>query len=390
MTRAKESQNMYGISEVLVLFGLLLSLLISLSCGQNPAPLTPTSVVNESTLTVSPPKVIPAPASAVPDLPLFSLDWLAYYSDLVARVRLVDVELVYTQTEDVYFAEIEFEFEVLEYLKGGNGSERIWGIVDLPYAVGESAEKVRSKAVDYLNARETRWDDIDAIIFMRDSLPEVPSTHKSDVYYLGWFSGSGVGGYSLAASRLWLPLASGDEVKGVADEQHFLLDHPEVETFFNLSRQFGPAPDLDRPKDPLIPDGTTIGLSQLKELIAVGDAGLKQRIDATATANWQWMSEPQNLTAISAADSVTLSWNEARYPSEVIGYHVFRREDEESEFVLLAELQADAAEMTYRDTGGITPNSSYTYRVLSKSPKYGGGTADGGSAEIMVETPGAP
>ena len=407
MMQTKEPKGRSGVPAALYLFGLTLALLSVLSCGQKSAPLEPTSVVeqalpvasNQTEPPVNSAKDAPAPGSAIPSMAWTSLDDLVYGSDLIARVRLFDVELVYRQDGDLYYAELEYEFTVLDYLKGGRGTERIHGIVSLPYAatIGptgtspEIAEKeVQAIATEYMQGRGTRWDDEEAIIFMHDSALGVPSTHEEDIYFLGWFLGLED---ELVRARRWLPLVP--ESQRSDSEEQFILDHPDVESQRRVQqaamRRHGPTPEPSLSKDALILDGPLISLSQLTDLIAEDESGrLQIRLEAAALADWLWRTESQNLSASTTLNSITLSWNEARYPSEVIGYHVFRREDEESEFVLLAELQADAAEMTYRDTGGITPNSSYTYRVLSKSPKYGGGTADGGSAEIMVETPGAP
>ena len=327
------------------------------------------------------------PTSAIPSLPKRSIEDLVYSSDLIARVKLSEVELVYREDGDLHYAELEYEFDALEYLKGGRGSSRIRGIVALPYAAGTDEKEVQTIAVEQMNDRETRWDKDEAIIFMLDSAPGVPSTHEADYYFLGWFVG-GIGGSELVKARRWLPLASGTQQS--SGERYFMLDQPEFASGSKATSRRGPTPVPNLPKDLLVPDGPRISLAQLNGLIAEDDASLRRRIDATVTADWQWKTEPLNLMASATHDAVTLGWDEARRPSEVIGYRVFRREDGKSEFVLLTELEADAAEMSYEDGSGIEPERTYTYRVLSKYPEIGRIVADDGYAEITVTTPASP
>ena len=370
---------------------LALNLLFAVSCGQNSVLQEPDQVVERA----EPPAIkepepslfsvenVPAPASAIPALPRYSIENMIYRSDLIARVDLAGVELAYRQDGDLHYAELEYEFVVLEYLKGGSGSQRIWGIVSLPYAAGTDEQEVRAIAVEYMQDRETRWDGDEAIIFMRDVAPGVPSTHVGDYYFLGWFAGS-IDDYSLVKARRWLPLSAGSQRSG--DARQFILGRSDVESHSKSASRRGPTPQPNQPKDPLIPDGPLISLTQLNGLIVEDEAVLRRRIDATVTADWQWKTEPRNLTGSATHDSVTLSWNESKRPSQVIGYQVLRREDAGTEFVLLAELQANAVEMTYEDRSGVAPGTSYTYRILSQYPEIGRLIADDGSDEVTVKT----
>ena len=393
MTRTPESICKIGIYAAVVWCGLALSLLISVSCRDAVVPTESTSVTEQANSSVESTKGALALASALTHLPsVFSVEELVYYAGLIAKVRLIEVNLVYAQTGDVHTAEMEFEFEVIEYLKGGNGSNRIWGVVELPGAIGTDLEEVQARAIDYLNARDTRWDDLDAIIFMGNSHPDVPSTQDLDRYYLGWFVENGLPSYSIAASRGWLPSVPSDMASAVSNEQHFLLDHPDGHALYNFNLSVHPnyTPKVSGTSEEL----NSVGLNELKKLIAKGDGRVKQQIDATATANWWWMSEPRNLTASATHNSVTLNWDEARVPSEVSEYLIFRRKENASEFIHLADSKSTVMEdwesiptnISYEDTRGIEPDTTYVYQVLSQAPKYGGGTADGGKAEITVTT----
>ncbi len=392
MAPTLESIRKTRISLAVVLCGLLLSLLISVSCREDSAFSQPVSMTEQQELTVVSRAEMPAPESAFPLPPQFEVEDLVYYSDLIARVRLVEVEVKYRQGGEVHSSEMEFEFEVLEYLKGGSGGSRIWGIVELPGAIGTDLKEVRARATSYLNLRETRWDNVDAIIFMWNSHPDVPSTQGLDRYYLGWFVNDGVGSFSIEAGRGWLPLASSDGASGTSGEQQFLLDHPDGHSLFHSN-----IPDHPNHKPGV--SGASggvdkVGLSELKTLVSEGDAAIKQQIDATATANWWWMTEPRNLKISATHNSATVTWHEARIPSEVSDYQVLRRKQSDSDFIHLADVESTVTEdweptptnITYEDTKSVEPSTTYVYRVLSRSPKYDGGTADGGSAEVTITT----
>lgn len=402
MTQAKETKVRRGNSNALYLFGLTLIVLVTVSCGQDFTPPELTPMVeqasphagNQTEGSVSPVNDVPAPASAIPSLPAYDIESLISRSDLIARIRLVGVEPVYWQDGDMHYAELEYELEVLEYLKGGRGSDRIWGIVSLPSAAGTDEQEVRAVAVQQLNERETRWDAGEAIIFMRDSAPGAPSTHEDDRYFLGWFTG-GIHGSSLVKATRWLPLVPESRRKG--GEEQYIFDHPDVESQRRAYRasliKRGPTPEPGLSRNPLIPDGPLISLSQLTGLIADDESGLLNvRIEAASTARWKWDTEPRNLRVSAKDDSVTLTWDEPRFSALIFGYKIFRRQADVSEFTLLAELEANAEEMSYEDLIDLVLGTTYVYQVLTQAPNYGegGGAVNGHSAEIAITTPPAP
>ena len=279
--------------------------------------------------------------------------------DTIARVRLVEVEdHIVTRTSSrgtFYRPEIWYEFEALEYLKG-SGSDRIWAIVDLP-AQFRSEDLARAALSYYLNQRESRWDNQEAIVFLEDYIRDLPNTHPEDHYYIGTFF-EDIEVYSLSAHRLWLPLASENGASGAGAEQRFLLEHPDGHVW---------GPEF-YPKDYSAQgasDTTTIGLSELRRLAAKSKEELSFLADIKAG-----LAAIPELTASSTHDSVTLSW-ELDIPSKdwlelengtlrtETGYSILRRGPDDDDFERLAELDADA--LSYRDTADIVPATRYTY-----------------------------
>ena len=69
---------------------------------------------------------------------------------------------------------------------------------------------------------------------------------------------------------------------------------------------------------------------------------------------------PQNLTASSTHDSVTLTWDATKGPT-VTGYLILRRAAKQNTFVKFEV--SEGAATTYADTTGIETGTSYIYRV---------------------------
>ena len=160
-------------------------------------------------------------AAGGPD-PALPTEIAAIFADTIARVKLVKVEGVIQEEQGsdavkYYTPLIRYEFEVLEYLKGGKGKNKIWAMVYLNsgFSSNWDAPEGKSRAVIsyYLNLRDSRWDNQEAIVFLEDSIPHLPITHTDDHYYLGEFF-EDIEVYALSARRFWLPLAASNGVSG--------------------------------------------------------------------------------------------------------------------------------------------------------------------------------
>ena len=173
-------------------------------------------------------------------------------ADVIARVRLLSVSGVAERSagETGYYAALEHRFNVLEYLKGSGGGELV--------AVGSySGREYRTSggasglAQDLLNRRDTRWDDREAIVFLRDSHSLMSSIQQADRYWLGSITidtTHNIEDYSIASrhAKRWLPAASAGGASGAASgsrapggsgakassagAQRFLLEAPTSET----------------------------------------------------------------------------------------------------------------------------------------------------------------
>ena len=166
---------------------------------------------------------------------------LAY--PVIARVRLGSTTSTVesSTTLDVttkYVAILEFNFSVQEYLKGapptGSGDSGSTNIV----AVWASApffdtqQEAEAALPDIIGARDTQWDDREAIVFLQQDWEFLPSTQQADRYYLEWGGTWTIpdDGYSIASlhNKLWLPAtaAIGAPWQPSGDQQSFLMDVP--------------------------------------------------------------------------------------------------------------------------------------------------------------------
>lgn len=172
----------------------------------------------------------PPPHGAMPGYsgPM-SLEERIFASPVIARVRLESVsssvESGSTVRGDEYIAVIEFSFTVLEYLKGNGGNNIV--------AVWDDAQLflTREEAVAALPgitaARHDRWDDREAIVFLKHSQAYLTSTQQAGRFYLSpELDVPPDDNYSLSSrySKLWLPAESNSQPSG--DQQRFLMDVP--------------------------------------------------------------------------------------------------------------------------------------------------------------------
>ena len=189
------------------------------------------------------------------------------WADVIARVELLSVTAVAEQragqTTD-YIAALDYRFRVLEYLRGSGGNE-IVGVVYDGLATFSSSGSAVTQAKALKDERDTQWDNKEAVIFLEDAHPELPSSSKADRYRMGAASiHEPWDDYYTIASRWdkrWLPATSSGAAgeSGGSDTQRFLLDTPTVSSGASgASGQSGTTP--------------TITLSDLKAKIAANDS----------------------------------------------------------------------------------------------------------------------
>ena len=154
--------------------------------------------------------VYPAPPEAT------SPEELVYFSSVVARVEFLSASAgvrIY-QTEDDRRAQpaFVFRFRVVEYLKGSGDDELTVRVVALgrydPIIYPDENEALTLMiAQSRLDERDTRWDDREAVVFLRPS--HISAEAESGVYEFadrGDLS-PGLYAYDIASSRnrAWLP-----------------------------------------------------------------------------------------------------------------------------------------------------------------------------------------
>ena len=226
-------------------------------------------------------------------------------SDVVARVKLVSVAQVVEKlsgenpmfpTRTRFVKALEFKFEVLEYLKGSGRSEIAAVALDWDRTY-DTEQDAAAGVADFLGSRDARWDDREAIVFLMDDNPLVPSSKQVDRYSLGALRILGLDRYTIASvfDRVWLPAseagASVSAASGVsasasgAGEQSFLLEEPSGGTGV-----FGALQSL------VSPQAETITLSELKTLIAeiakeIVDGGGSEEYRECIYLKYQWERE---------------------------------------------------------------------------------------------------
>ena len=330
---------------------------------------------------------------------LYSVLDTFHFADMVAHVKLTSVRAEFQKNwgsnyypeiegSTLYYPEIWFEFEVVEYFKG-SGSDKILGIVNVSDLIRPSqltaiaAREVATQYIRHIDPLHTG----EAVVFMKESDNRAPRTWQPSHYYLGrihsWGNEASTSfeEYSLASDRLWLPLASSNSISGSSEEPQFMLKHPD-------GNVLGRYPE-ERLGTVAAPDNSVITLSELR-YIAKNEQRLMEQI-ARNNINRQIRMAAQNLTAEATKDAITLRWNVESLPDIPVldtsrAYRVLRQaidEDDEDPFYTYAEgalgypvLQysdnnltelADeipaAASMTYKDKLDISPGTKYVYLV---------------------------
>ena len=244
-----------------------------------PTPGLPGEVVRELPVQVA--EVVPRVTTTYtgapsPNFGEKSLDDRIFEAAVVARVTLRSVTSGVTTfyanekdtAETTYVGHIDFNFNVVEYLKG-SGSNQIGVVVmvypqDFPFI--DNRTEIDAELADALRVRDTRWDNREAVVFMKDSYREgthvwLPYVRQAGRYYLGDFAINGLhdSGYTVWSewSKNWLPAADADSGEGGSDDEAEFLtsSSPPAPSRSTLSRGTT-APD------------PTITLSDLKAEVA--------------------------------------------------------------------------------------------------------------------------
>ena len=162
-----------------------------------------------------------------PDSGPTSLEEGILKSDVVARVRLISAGGAVVRPPGVsnkFVSALEFRFQVLEYLKGSGGSEVVaFAIEDFRY---DTDAEARATVPDVVAARDTRWDNREAIVFLQSY-----EQNQSPRYVIGRYSVL-EDDYTVASrhEKNWLPEAATttSALSRSTDtaEKRFLLDAP--------------------------------------------------------------------------------------------------------------------------------------------------------------------
>ena len=158
---------------------------------------------------------------------LVSIEEQILWDDVVARVRLISVDgAVVVEPGGTYRGALEFRFRVLEYIKGSGSAEVV--AVTIDEGRYDTASAARAAVPGMVAARDTRWDEREAIVFLGDYHAQNGRT----TYLFGGHTVYGEDGYTVASRHLktWLPEAATTTVTGARStdvaEKRFLLDAP--------------------------------------------------------------------------------------------------------------------------------------------------------------------
>ncbi len=234
---------------VVLLLGIVLSLGVACEGDRTEDPTRSLSIAtSETTATPRPgatqeitstPRPIaaqePATSYSMPDYSgPSSIEEQILFKNTVARVRLLGTSttvapfILSNPTRRGHSPVLEFRFRVLEYLKGTGPTEIIAVAMGDEY---DTEAEARSPLPALAEERDTRWDNLETIVFLHDFWDILPSTQQSNRYFLGaisyWWRGDG---YTVASlhHKEWLPADVGEGAAGESGEQRFLLDAPPL------------------------------------------------------------------------------------------------------------------------------------------------------------------
>ena len=127
-------------------------------------------------------------------------------ADAIARVQLSSVSQVVESNEfhgnAAYSRALKFDFKVLEYLKGSGRSDIVAYAFDADEMYKSKLGAWLFSDSDFLDNRDTNWDDKEAIVFLASNRASVPSSRKKDTYAIGVLRFNRSDYYSIN-SRYW-------------------------------------------------------------------------------------------------------------------------------------------------------------------------------------------
>ena len=140
-----------------------------------------------------------------------------------------------------YEAVIEFKFLVLEWIVGSGPNEIT--VVVPRLGVQKTQAQAESILPMIAELHDTRWDERDAILFLKNSHYAVPSTKRAYRFFLTFYDVAHPYSIESIWDKLWLPAAKVQRflspgvhfTAATLDKQEFLLDAPRPVTEADLS-----------------------------------------------------------------------------------------------------------------------------------------------------------
>ena len=183
-----------------------------------------------------------------------SMDEMVAYAEVIVHAELESISAATIRPNDrvvkyyreergrtspIFISALEARFRVIEYMKG-SGDSRITAVI--PYGANRqlytTREDALGRAEEWKNARSTRWDDREAMLFLRKA-ETATAVENWLVYPAGTYRFVGLEGgpvhpyhYSIdnEYTRVWLPSASAPGgASGSSDDIRFLTEAPPEE-----------------------------------------------------------------------------------------------------------------------------------------------------------------
>ena len=328
---------------------------------------------------------IPAPGAPMPKIRYSVEDNIRMLRALVARVRLIEVEELilevkrelYWQPTDltddtIYVAYLRYNFEVLEYLRGGEGESKVWAMASLEHGAQSSEAEARSVFAYYAQRRDTSWDDSEAIVVLGEGNAAYPDNH----YRIRGINAALIEAYSLAEAGGWYPLASGGAA-GSGGEKRFLVKDPEDYGGVSAASELPWA---------------TMSLSDIRYLASLSDEELDKRAEARAKGNVSERIVAQELTATGKEKSVVLRWEGADSRMHADAYTILRRDEGVSDFVEIGQIptvEGGDGVYEYEDTSTVEAGFEYTYMVRAVISAFFNWRHAGTDAQVSFTAPAA-